>query len=119
MTERRKDKRTLYDPPEFVSVTFTLDDGTEQGQTWSLAVMDCSRRGLRLLLTEIDSDLLKLVKPGGVIKNITFYGESTLIRVDATVKHITEIAEGPYKGQRVIGLESSDIITSCMPLEGP
>ena len=91
MDEKRREERICYEPPEFVSVTFTLDVGTAQGQTWSLSVMDCSIHGLRLLVTEIDSDLLKVLKPGDVIKDITFYGASTLITVDATAM-ITDLA---------------------------
>lgn len=113
--ERRKAERVAYDPPEFITVVFKLGKDSGNEQIWELTVLDCSKHGLRLLVTDIDYDLLKMLKPGDVIENITFYGESTLIRVDATIKHITKIGHGPYKGQHLIGLESGDVITSCIP----
>jgi len=116
--ERRREERFAYDPPELLTVTFTLGKGPGNEQIWDLSVLDCSKHGLRLLVTDIDYDLIKILKPGDVLKNITFYGESTLIRVDATIKHIRQFGHGPYKGQHFIGMESSDIITSCIPAEG-
>ena len=113
--ERRKAHRVVYETPEFVSVDFKLKLASGKEQKWELSVLDCSERGLRLLVTDIDYDLLKTLKTGDVIEDITFYGESTLIRVDATIKHITKIGRGPYKGQHFIGLESKDIISSCAP----
>jgi hypothetical protein len=113
--ERRKEERLTYDPPEFFSVQFNMEKTPENEQAWDLTVLDCSKHGLRLLVTDIDYDLLKMLKPGDVIKDITFYGASTLIRVDATVRHITKIGHGPYKGQYSIVVESSDIIKSCVP----
>jgi hypothetical protein len=113
--ERRKAERYAYDPPEFITVVFMLGKDSGKEQIWELTVLDCSKHGMRLLVTDVDYDLLKMLKPGDVIKNITFYGKSTLIRVDATIRHITKIGHGPYKGQHLIGLESSDVLTSCMP----
>jgi hypothetical protein len=113
--ERRRDERFSCDPPEFFNVQFKLGKNPGEELVWELNVLDCSRQGLGLLVTDIDYDLLKMLKPGDVIKDITFYGASTMIRVDATIKHIRQIAKGPYKGQHLIGVESSDIITNCMP----
>jgi hypothetical protein len=79
-------------------------------------VLEVSKTGLKLLVTEVDADLLDLLKPGHVIENITFYGEETLIRVDATIKHITQIGYGDYRGQHAIGLESEEVITSYLPI---
>jgi len=114
--EMRKEERFDCDPPDFFSVEFNLGQDSENEQAWNLTVLDCSKYGLRLLVTDIDSALLKMLKPGDVIKNITFYGESTFIRVDATVKHISKIGHGPNEGQHAIGVESSSIMTSCLPM---
>ena len=113
--EKRKEERFTYDSPEFFSVEFNLGKGSENEQAWDLNVLDCSKHGLRLLVTDVDYDLLKMLKRGDVIKNITLYGESTLIRVDATIRHISKIGNGPYQGQHSIGVESSDLIKSCVP----
>ena len=114
--EMRKDERFTCEPIEFFSVEFKLGKGSENEQAWDLNVLDCSKHGLRLLVTDIDADLLKMLKTGDVIKDITFFGESTFIRVDATVRHITELGHGPYQGQHAIGVESDSIMTSCLPM---
>jgi len=119
LKELRRVERIIQEPPNFISVSFQTTDPAGKEQVWQLNVIDCSRHGLGLLVTEVDFDLLKMIKPGDVIKDITFYAEWTLIRVDATVKHITKIVRGPHKGQYVIGLESSEVITSCLPPDHP
>jgi hypothetical protein len=114
--DMRKEERFTCEPIEFFSVEFNLGNGSENEQAWELNVLDCSKHGLRLLVTDIDEDLLKMLKPGDVIKDITFYGESTFIRVDATVRHITKIGHGAYQGQHAIGVESDSLMTSCLPM---
>jgi hypothetical protein len=49
-----------------------------------------------------------MLNPGDSIKDITFYATWTLIKVDATVRHISKIEEGRY----IIGVDSSEIIES-------
>jgi hypothetical protein len=113
--ETRKEERFTYDAPEFITVEFKFRKDSENEQKWELNVLECSKHGLRLLVTDIDYELLKMLKPGDVINDITLYGASTLIRVDATIRHISKIGNGPYKDQYSIGLESSDLIESCVP----
>jgi hypothetical protein len=115
LKERRKQARVTYDSPDFISVQFNIGKGPENEQTWELGVLDCSKYGLKLLVTDIDEDLLKMLKPGDVIKDISLYAESSLIRIDATIRHISKIGNGRYEGQHCIGIESSDIIKSCVP----
>jgi predicted metalloprotease len=114
--ERRKDKR-LGCPPDLLTVTFILGDGSEQGQIWELRVLEVSTTGIKLLVTDVDSELLATLRKGYVVENMTFYGEETLIRVDGTVKHITRIGTGEYKGMHAIGIHSDEIITSSLPVE--
>ena len=104
----RREERIVPDMPEFVSVEFVLGETPEGPQVWRLNVLDCSRHGLALLVTEIDIDLLKRLKPGDVIKDMTFYAKWAIIQVDATVRHITRIRRGEHEGQYVLGIESSE-----------
>jgi hypothetical protein len=115
LKERRKQKRVTYDSPDFISVQFNMGKGSQNEKTWDLAVLDCSNYGLRLLVTETDDDLLTMLKPGDVVEDTILYGASSLIRVDATIIHISKIGNGKYEGQYSIGIESSDIIESCLP----
>ena len=113
----RREKRRAPEIPEFISVEFILGETPEGPQVWRLHVLDCSRHGLALLVTEIDLDLLKRLKPGDVIKDMTFYAKWAMITVDATIRHITPIRRGEHEGQYVLGIESSEIIESCRPPE--
>ena len=55
------------------------------------------------------------LKPGDKIKDMTCYAPRAMITVDTVVKHTTKIEEGNFKGQYIIGIESSEIIESCRP----
>jgi hypothetical protein len=114
--EKRQEERFSCEPIDFFSVEFNLGNGSENEREWDLNVLDCSKHGLRLLVTDTDEDLLKMLQPGDLIKDITFFGESTFIRVDATVRHITKIGHGAYQGQHAIGVGSDSIMTSCLPM---
>ena len=113
--ERRKAERYTYDHPDFFTAELMLGEDPGKEQIWELTVLDCSKHGMRLLVADIDYQLLKMLKRGDVIKDITLYGESTLMRVDATIRHISKIGNGPYQDQHSIGVESSDLIKSCAP----
>lgn len=107
ITERRREVRQTYDVPDFVSVEFTVKGGNKN---YSLSVKDCSRHGLGVLIGEKDFDLLPLVKPGDRIEGITFYSETSIIKVDGIVRHITQIKTEEHQESYILGLESPHII---------
>ncbi|MFC1839368.1 FHA domain-containing protein [Thermodesulfobacteriota bacterium] len=111
--ENRDNPRSMYEIMGFVSVEFSVKEGPEKDKVYNLDVIDCSKKGLGLLISKKDSDLAKLLKKEDRIADITFYSEETMIRVDGTVRHISEIKEGQNKGCYLLGLESSAIISSC------
>ena len=104
ITERRREVRHPYEAPDFVSVEFTVKGGSK---VYSLSVKDCSLHG------EKDFDLLDLVKPGDRIEGITFYSETSIIKVDGVVRHVTQIKTGEPEGFYVLGIESPEIIENC------
>jgi hypothetical protein len=89
--------------------------GKAPGKDYQVGVIDCSSRGLGLLITEKEMELLQILKPGDKIKDLRCYAARAMITVDAEVKHITKIEEGNFKGQYIIGIESSEMIESCSP----
>jgi len=115
--EQRRDDRITPKMPDFISVEFSLGDKTGKKQSYELDIFDCSRHGLGLLVTDKNIELLRMLKPGDKIKDITFYATWTMIQVDAVVKHRSKIESGKHKGQYVIGVESSDIIENCKPTD--
>jgi len=110
IAERRREVRHTYEAPDFVSVEFSVKGGS---RVYALGVRDCSLHGLGILIGEQDLDLLDLLKPGDRIEGITFYSESTIIKVDGIVRHITPIKTGDHQGSYVLGVESPGIIENC------
>jgi hypothetical protein len=111
--DARKEERAVLAMPDFISIEFKL--GKAPGKNYQVGVIDCSSRGLGLLITRKDMELLQMLKKGDKIRDMTCYAARAMITVDAEVKHITKIEEGNFKGQYIIGIESSEIIESCRP----
>ncbi len=108
LEELQREERRLPSLPEFVYVEFNLGETLEEERTYRLNVVDYSRHGFGLLITDKDLELRRMLNPGDKIKDITFYATWTLIKVGATVRHITKIEEGQY----IMGVESNEIIES-------
>jgi hypothetical protein len=113
--ETRREKRIVVEVPEFVSVEFKPEGQDKNDKMYELKAVDYSKHGLGLLVTESNSELLEILKPGDKIQNMTFFALRTLIKVDAKVVHITKIQEGKDSGKYIIGLESEEIIESSKP----
>jgi hypothetical protein len=113
IAERRREDRIPYEMPEFVSAEFTLEEGPGKGKRYALNVLDHSRHGLGMLVVEKDFDLLKFVRRGDRLPNITFYATSAIIKVDGTIRHKTKIAAGNFNGAYVLGIDSKDFLESC------
>jgi len=108
--ERRRERRHTYEMPDFVSVAFSI---MGKDKVYDLGVMDCSMHGLGILVTRKDFDLVRLVKPGDRIRDIVFYSENAMIKVDGVVRHLTKMSTGKYKNSYVMGIESPEVIENC------
>jgi hypothetical protein len=108
--ERRREKRHLYEMPDFVSVEFSI---LGKDKVYDLGVMDCSMHGVGILITKKDFDLVRLVKPGDRIRDIVLYSETARIKVDGVVRHMTKMSAGKYKDSYVMGIESPEVIENC------
>jgi len=108
--ERRRERRHTYEMPDFVSVAFSI---MGKDKVYDLGVMDCSMHGLGILVTRKDFDLVRLVKPGDRIRDIVFYSENAMIKVDGVVRHLTKMSTGKYKDSYVMGIESPEVIENC------
>ena len=113
--ERRREKRLALDPVDLISAEFNVEKGSEKGKLWHLNVFNCSNYGLGLLVTKIDSELLQVLNPGDSIADMKLYSEWGMIKVDATVKHITKIKHGKYEDHYILGVRSKEIIEICRP----
>ncbi len=113
--EKRRVERFAYEAPEFISVEFRLGEKTKNGKLYELNVLDCSKYGLGMVITQKNFDLLRILRKGDKLKDILFFASQALIKVNGTVSHITKIEYGVYKGCYLLGINSLDIIESCKP----
>ena len=113
--EKRREHRISTRIPDFIYVEFSLETPTGKGKDCHLNVINYSGHGIGLLVSEKDFDLLKLLKKGDKINNMTFYASWALITIDTSVRHITKVEEGPHGGMYVIGVEARELITSAQP----
>ncbi len=112
-TPPRKTRReSRYAPliPDFVYVEFVLEGEDGPERTRRLDVLNCSEKGIGLLVPKEDADILKGLNKGAVIPDMVFYAPWTLIRADATVRHVTRIRAGRHQGDYLLGVESRDIV---------
>ncbi|NQT69283.1 MAG: hypothetical protein HQ552_06845 [Desulfobacteraceae bacterium] len=107
--EKRKEKRIVLDPADLISAEFYIENGSEKKQLWHLDVFDCSNHGLGLLVAEFDSALLHILNPEDRIEDMLLYSEWGIMKVNATVRHITKIEQGVYKNHYVVGVYSDEI----------
>ena len=110
--EKRREKRVVFEPPDFQLAEIYLRKGTKEERRYELSVMDCASHGLGMIIPEKHLDLLGIIKKGDVIKDIHFYAPNAMLKVDGIVRHITRIDEGKFKGGYYIGIESNDLMPS-------
>jgi hypothetical protein len=110
--EKRKEKRLVYEKPKFVSVEFRIEKNSKKDKLYELNVFDSSKYGLGAIISPKDFDLIKKINVGDKLQNISFYAPRAMIKVTGTVRHITKIDDGKYKGNYILGIESPEIIES-------
>ncbi len=106
--DRGKDRYT-YEGLGSVYVRFKIDKGSEEVREHVLNVIDSSKTGLALLITDKDSDLLHILEKGDTIRKMTFFGARVRIKKDGIVRHITKVKDGEYKGCYILGVYAPDI----------
>ena len=115
--EKRREPRFKCDHPEFIHAELNLAQNSEKDKRYDLKVMDCSKYGLGLIITQKDFDILQMINEGDILQDISFYSERTMIKIDGTVRRKTKIEKGKYQGCYLLGVESPDIIESCGPVK--
>lgn len=112
LEEKRTEERVTYESPDFRLAEIRIAKGSKAEKKYELDVIDTSAHGLGMLIRDKNIDLLHEVKVGDVIKDISFYASNAMLKVDGTVRHVTRINEGKFKGGYYLGIESKYIITS-------
>ena len=109
MAAKRGKERYAYGRPDFVYVRVRVDKASLKENVRVLNVIDSSKSGLALLITQKDADLIRLLEKGDRIRDMTFFGLGVRIKEDGTVRHVSKISEGKYKGAYLLGIEAPDI----------
>ena len=105
----RDGDRYCYDKPDFVYIKFKVDKGPEQTKDRVLNVIDSSKSGLAMLITQKDADLLDILEEGDKIRDMTVFGIGARIKGDGEVKHMTKITKGRFTGCYILGVEAEDL----------
>lgn len=117
INENRKDDRVKYGQPEFIYAELNLGKSSPVEKICDLKVIDSSKYGIGLIVTQKDFDILQVINEGDTLKDISFFAEWTMIRIDGTVRHKSRIGEGKYQGCYVLGIESPKFIQSNRPVK--
>jgi hypothetical protein len=107
--DRGKDRYT-YEKSDAVRVQFMIDKGPEEHRERVLNVIDSSKTGLALLITNEDLDLLHILEKGDAIRDMAFFGSGVRIKEDGIVRHITKVKDGEFKGYYALGVYAPDLI---------
>lgn len=105
----RRERRFIPSIPDFSYVEFFVEG---KDKPIRLEVLNASEHGIGLLLPKEQQHIADGLEAGSVIPGMTFYAPWTLIRADATVRHVTPITRGRYTGHYLMGVESEEIIES-------
>jgi len=105
----RLNDRYSYESPDFVYVKFKIEKGPEEKRVRVLNVIDSSKNGLALLITQKDADLIEMLDEGDKIRDMSFFGIGAKIKGDGTIKHLTKIEKGKFKGSYILGAEALDL----------
>lgn len=109
MDKDRGKRRYGHERPDSVYVRFRIDKESEENRERVLSVVDSSKTGLALLITEKDSDLVQMLEKGDKIRDMAFFGAKVKIKEDGMVRHISKIKDGKYKGCYILGVYAPDI----------
>lgn len=104
LEEKRREQRISNDLRKLLSVEFTLEGDDKQYQ---LSVVNIGSSGIGFIVEKGDFDLFKKINVGDQIRDVTFFLPIATMTIDATVKHMTLVKEGEFRGCYLVGIESS------------
>ena len=110
--EERREERIKLELLEPISAKLTVGRDAGGPREYDLAVVDHSRHGLGLLVTQNDFNLLEALSVGDRIQNMVLYAPWAVTKVDGRVVHKTELQDGDHKGCFMLGIKSRDLITN-------
>jgi len=110
--EERREERINLGMQEPISVKLTVGKEANGRKAYDLTVIDCSRHGLGLLVTQNEFDLLEGLNVGDRIQDMVLYTPWAVTKVDGKIAHKTELQDGDHKGCFMLGIKSRELITN-------
>ncbi|UCB50327.1 MAG: hypothetical protein JSW56_05500 [Deltaproteobacteria bacterium] len=110
LPERRRRYRNSEEIPEFISVVLKSRKGSQKEKKYELAVLDYSKQGVGILVSEKDSELFEAVKEGDRLENITLFAPQTVVKVDGTVRHKSKRPGEEAEGCYVLGIQFDETL---------
>jgi sulfur carrier protein ThiS len=112
LPERRRGHRGSSEMPEFVSVVFSPQKGLKAGKNFDLAVVDYSRNGVGVFISEEDSELIEGTRKGDKLKDITLFASEAIVKVDGTVIHKSKRKRRGRQNEDfyVLGIEFDEVL---------
>jgi hypothetical protein len=107
LEEMRREHRITDGMTKILSVEFSLED---EGKKYQLNVVNLGSAGLGLIVEKKDFDVFEKMNVGDRIKDIAVFLPVATMATDATVKHMTLIKEGKFRGCYLVGIESSSLM---------
>ena len=105
--EKRKEQRISSDLKKLLSVEFTLEG---DDKPYQLGVVNIGSSGIGFIVEKRDFDLFEKLNVGDQIGDVTFFLPIATMTIDATVKHMTLVKEGEFRGCYLVGIESSSLM---------
>ena len=107
LEEKRREGRITDGLTKLLSVEFSLEGDDKQYQ---LSVGNIGSSGIGFIVEKGDFDLFEKINVGDQIRDVTFFFPIATITIDATIKHMTLIKEGQFRGCYLVGIESSSLM---------
>lgn len=104
---REQDRHALggASKPIFRSARLRAQTSRNPGQSMDLSVLDVCEKGIGILIGKEFYDFLEKIRIGDRFTEVELCAPWTIVRVDGTVRHKSQIREGKYRGYHVVGIE--------------
>ena len=106
LEEKRREQRISNNLKKILSVEFTMEG---EGKQYQLGAVNVGSSGIGFIVEKKDFDLFQKIDVGDQIPNVTFFLPVATMTIDATVKHMTLVKEGEFRGCYLVGIESSSL----------
>lgn len=108
MADRRRASRHEVDSksaPGFAKAKIRMRRGRSQQSLCDFGIFDVSERGVGILVGKELFNWLEQIGVGDRLEGVELSARWTIVRVDGTVRHKSEMRRGKYVGYQLLGIE--------------